>query len=188
VPLDALANQLVLPILGLLVERPSHPYELTARLNERYRAVTVQRSSVTTLVTSLSAAGLVRAQPRRRVGKRPARRAYELTDAGLREFRTRVAAQLGQAPAASARFTLALAYVGILSRARATEVLRGRLAALRLERAAIPPLPRGMPEVHMVEGAYWTAILDTEIQWIDALVRRIATRDIAWPLEAGKGY
>ena len=57
-PLDALANRLVLPLLGLLVERPAHPYELTARLNERYRFLTVQRSSVTTLVKSLAAAGL----------------------------------------------------------------------------------------------------------------------------------
>src|SRR3954470_20598168 len=186
-PLDALANRLVLPILGLLVERPAHPYELTARLNERYRFFTVQRSSVTTLVKSLAVADLIRAQRPQRVGKRPARRAYELTDAGLREFRTRVTAQLEQAPAASSRFTLALAYLGILSRPNATAVLRRRLAALRLERAAIPPLPRGRTEVHMIEVAYWKTVLDSEIRWLDTLVRRIATRDIAWPLESGRG-
>ena len=186
-PLDALANPLVLPLLGLLVESPAHPYELTARLNERYRFLTVQRSSVTTLVKSLAAAGLIRAQRQQRVGKRPARRAYELTDPGLDEFRARVTAQLEQAPAASSRFTLALAYIGILSRTEATAVLRRRLAALRLERAAMPPLPRGMTEVHMIEVAYWRTVLDCEIGWLDALVRRIATRDIAWPLESRKG-
>jgi len=186
-PLDALANRLVLPLLGLLVERPAHPYELTARLNERYRFLAVQRSSVTTLVKSLSAADLIRAQRLQRVGKHPARRAYELTDAGLREFRSRVMAQLEQAPAASSRFTLALAYIGILSRADATTVLRHRLAALRLERAAIPPLPRSRTEVHMIEVAYWRTVLDSEIRWLDTLVRRIATGDIAWPLEPGRG-
>jgi len=187
VPLDALASRLVLPLLGLLVERPAHPYELTARLNERYRFLTVQRSSVTTLVKSLAAAGLIRAQRPQRVGKRPARRAYELTGAGLREFRARVSAHLEQAPAASSRFTLALAYIGILSRANATAVLQRRLVALRLERAAIPPLPRGRTEVHMIEVAYWKTVLDSEIGWLDALARRITTRDIAWPLESRKG-
>jgi DNA-binding PadR family transcriptional regulator len=187
VPLDALANRLVLPLLGLLVERPAHPYELTARLNERYRFLTVQRSSVTTLVKSLAAARLIRAQHLQRVGNRPARRAYEMTDAGLHEFRARVTVQLEQAPAASSRFTLALAYIGILSRATATAVLRRRLAGLRRERAAIPPLPRGRTEVHMIEVAYWKTVLETEIGWLDTLVGRIATRDLAWPLDSRKG-
>jgi DNA-binding PadR family transcriptional regulator len=170
-----------------LVERPAHPYELTARLNERYQFLTVQRSSVTTLVKSLAAAGLIRARRPQRVGRRPARQAYELTDAGLAEFRARVTMQVEQAPAASSRFTLALAYIGILSRRNATAVLRRRLAALRLERAAIPPLSRGTPEVHMIEAAYWKTVLETEIAWLDTLASRITTRDIAWPLDSGKG-
>jgi hypothetical protein len=121
------------------------------------------------------------------VGKRPARRTYELTDAGLHEFRARVTAQLEQAPPASSRFTLALAYIGILSRVNATAVLRRRLAALRRERVAIPTLLRGRTEVHMIEVAYWKTVLDAEIRWLDTLVRRIATCDIAWPLESRKG-
>jgi hypothetical protein len=35
-PLDALANPLVVPLLGLLLERPAHAYELTQRLAVRY--------------------------------------------------------------------------------------------------------------------------------------------------------
>lgn len=186
-PLDALANRLVLPLLGLLVEHPAHSYELTVRLNERYRFLAPQRSSVTTLVKSLAGAGLIRAQRLKRVGKRPARRAYELTDAGLREFRARITAQLEQAPAASSRFTLALAYIGILPRADATAVLGRRIEALRLELAAIPSLPPGLAEVHMIEVAYWKTVLQNESEWLDALVKRISTRDITWPLDSRKG-
>lgn len=183
-PLDALANRLVLPLLGLLVERPAHPYELTARLNERYRFLTAQRSTVTTLVKSLAGAGLVRPQRPRRVGNRPARRAYELTDAGVEAFRSRVSAQIEQAPAASSRFTIALAYIGILSRAEATAVLRRRVTSRRAELDAIPPLERGPTEVHMIEMDYWKTVLEAEIQWLDTLADRIASRDIAWPLES----
>jgi DNA-binding PadR family transcriptional regulator len=185
-PLAALANSLVLPLLGLLVERPAHPYELTSRLNDRYAQLSTQRSSVTTLVKSLAAAGLIRAQRQTRVGKRPRRRVYELTDAGVEDFRQRVAAQLEQAPAASTRFTLALAYVGILPRRQAATVLRERLLLRQRERDAIPPLPGGMPEVHMIEADYWKAVLATECEWLARFIDRITTGTIEWPLEAGK--
>ena len=185
-PLDALANRLVLPLLGVLVECPAHPYELAARLNERYPFLTTQRSSVTTLVNSLATAGLVRARRAKRVGKRPARRTYELTEAGLQDFRERVMAQVEAAPAASSRFTLALAYIGILSRAKAASVLGRRLMSRRRELDAIPPLSRGRAEVHMIEMDYWKAVLETEIDWLNTVIDRITSRDIDWPLESGR--
>jgi DNA-binding PadR family transcriptional regulator len=186
VPLDALANRLVLPFLGLLVERPAHPYELAARLNERYPFLSTRRSSVTTLAKSLVEAGLIRPQRAKRVGNRPARKAYELTEAGLEEFRARVTAQIEEAPAASARFTLGLAYIGILSRTKASAALRRRVVSRRAELDAIPTLHPDGIEVHMIEMAYWKAVLEAEIQWLSTFIDRIASRDIAWPLESRK--
>ena len=185
-PLDALANRLVLPLLGLLVERPAHPYELATRLNDRYRFLSTQRSSVTTLAKSLAEAGLIRPQRSKRVGNRPARKAYELTDAGLKEFRARVTAHIEKAPAASARFTLGLAYIGILSRTKAAAALRRRVVSRRAELDAIPTLHPGGIEVHMIEMAYWKAVLEAEIQWLSTFIDRITSRDIAWPLESRK--
>jgi hypothetical protein len=39
----------------------------------------------------------------------------------------------------------------------------------------------------MIEVAYWKTVLETEIGWLDTLVGRIATRDLAWPLDSRKG-
>jgi len=186
VPLDALANRLVLPLLGLLVERPAHPYELATRLNDRYRFLSTQRSSVTTLAKSLVEAGLIRPQRSKRVGNRPARTAYELTDAGMKEFRARVTTHIEEAPAASARFTLGLAYIGILSRTRAAAALRRRVVSRRAELEAIPTVYPGGIEVHMIEMAYWKAVLEAEIHWLSTFIDRITSRDIAWPIESGK--
>ena len=185
-PLDALANRLVLPLLGLLVERPSHPYELARRLNERYRFLSTQRSSVTTLAKSLVEAGLIRPRRSTRVGNRPARTAYELTDAGMKEFRACVTTHLEATPAASAAFALGLAYIGILSRTRAAASLRQRVVSRRAELDAIPTLHPGGIEVHMIEMAYWKAVLETEIQWLSTFIDRITSGDIAWPLESRK--
>jgi len=186
VPVDALANRLVLPLLGLLVEQPAHAYELAQRLNDRYRFLDAQRSSVSTLLKSLADAGLIRSRRPRRVGNRPTRTAYELTPAGLQDFRARVTAQVEQAPAASSHFTLGLAYIGILSRTAAAAALRRRALFLEQELGGIPPLNRGRTEVHMIEMDYWKAVLETEIGWIATFIERIASRDIVWPLESGK--
>jgi DNA-binding PadR family transcriptional regulator len=186
VPRDALANRLVLPLLGLLVERPAHPYELTARLNERYPFLATTRSSVTTLAKSLAEAGLIRPQRSKRVRNRPARTAYALTDTGLNEFRARVTTHLDDAPAASEQFKLGLAYVGILSRTKAAAALRRRVVARREELDAIPVVQPGGIEVHMIEMAYWKAVVEAEIRWLTSFIDRITSGDIEWPLESRK--
>ncbi|MEK8107200.1 PadR family transcriptional regulator [Micromonospora sp. M12] len=79
-------------MLGLLVEQPAHAYDLTTRLRERYGYLSVTRSTVTSLLKALEKAGLVSSRLPERVGKRPPRTAYELTTAGLADFRRKVAA------------------------------------------------------------------------------------------------
>ena len=128
-PLDALNNPLVLPLLGLLIEQPTHAYALTQRLAERYPHLEARRSSVTTLVGSLASAGLLSPQRPRRVGRRPPRVSYSLTEAGYAHVRTRITADLVSARPGSSRFTLALSYLGVLPRGAAADVLGRRLAA-----------------------------------------------------------
>jgi DNA-binding PadR family transcriptional regulator len=180
VPRDALDNPLVLPLLGLLIEQPAHPYDLTRRLGDRYRHLIVRRSSVTTLARSLAAAGLVRPQRRRRVAGRRARTAYELTDAGYALVRTRVADDLVSARAGSKTFILAISYVGVLPVRDAIDVLRRRLIGLRAELSAAS-ISHSLPEYQMLEVAYWRQLLRGEIGWVQALVDRLAAGAIDWP-------
>jgi hypothetical protein len=56
----------------------------------------------------------------------------------------------------------------------------------RAELDAIPARHPGVSEVHMVEMAYWKAVLEAEIRWLGTLIDRITRRDIAWPLESRK--
>jgi DNA-binding PadR family transcriptional regulator len=179
-PLDALSNPLVLPLLGLLVEQPSHAYELTLRLAQRYAHVPVRRSSVTTLARRLSASGLIRPQRRRRVDRRPARVAYELTQAGYDLVRERVAADVMAAPAGSTRFVTAVAYLGMLPRQAAARVLRARLEARRSENAVLAAAP-SLPEFQMLEVSYWRAVVHAEVTWLDGLARRLESGSIDWP-------
>ncbi|RKN15790.1 PadR family transcriptional regulator [Micromonospora musae] len=180
-PLDATRNSLVLPMLGLLVEQPAHAYDLTRRLHERYAQVSVTRSTVTSLLKALDRAGLLSARPAERSGNRPPRTTYELTEAGVAEFRQRVEAGLRDTAVASLDFVMAVAYVAILPADLAASVLEERADRLDHELAALRAEPHGVLEVHMLEVAYWRAVVAAEVAWARTLVRRIRSHDIDWP-------
>jgi DNA-binding PadR family transcriptional regulator len=181
VPRDALDNPLVLPLLGLLIEQPGHPYDLSTRLADRYRHLDVRRSSVTTLAKSLAAAGLVRAHRRRRVGGRPTRTPYELTDTGYDYVRTKVSRDVVSARPGSKTFILAISYIGILPRGAATEALRRRLTALRSELTTVSAA-HSLPEYQMLEVSYLRHLLQTEIDWVQRLADRLVAGRIDWPV------
>ncbi|MBE1490751.1 PadR family transcriptional regulator [Plantactinospora soyae] len=183
-PLDASRNSLVLPILGLLVEQPAHGYDITTRLRERYGYLPVTRSTVTSLLKALEKAGLVSSRLPERVGNRPPRTAYELTAAGLADFRRKVAAGVRDTAAASVDFVMAVAYVGVLPIDQAASILLGRADRLDQELAVLSEPPDGdVPEVHMLEVAYWRTIVAAEVAWIRTLVRRIRSHEIGWPTQ-----
>src|SRR5690349_21128867 len=137
-PLDASRNSLVLPILGLLGERPAHAYDLATRLQERYAHLTATRSTVTTLLKSLHRDGLVAAREPGRVGNRPPRTEYELTTPGVNCFREKVESGLRDTPVASVDFALAVAYLGSLAADEAVALLSARADRLSLQQAALP--------------------------------------------------
>ena len=168
-------------MLGLLVEQPVHAYDLAARLAGRYPQVAVTRSSVTTLLKSLADAGLVRAREPERVGPRPARRVYELTDGGLGLFRERVEEGLREGVPASAGFVTALAYLGVLPRETAAQLLHERVERLRGELSELPEDLMGLPEIQMIEVAYWRTVVSNEITWLSGVVTRVGNGDLAWP-------
>ncbi|WIM97517.1 helix-turn-helix transcriptional regulator [Actinoplanes oblitus] len=180
-PLDASRNSLVLPILGLLGERPAHAYDLATRLRERYAHLTATRSTVTTLLKSLHRDGLVEAREPGRVGNRPPRTEYELTEPGRAGFRTRVETGLRDTPVASVDFALAVAHLGSLPAEQAAALLTARAERLAGERAALPAGAGDMTEVHSLEHGYWHGLVTAELAWIAALVERIRTAELAWP-------
>ncbi len=175
VPLDATRNDLVLPILGLLVERPAHAYEITDRLGARYAHLSIRRSSVATLFKSLTRSGLLRPGPPKRVANRPARTIYRLTRAGIALFRARVRERLMDAPAASRDFLTALAYLSVLPTDEAIGVLRARAERLRRQ---TPVIPHGLPEIRMIEVHYWLRVLATEVAWLTETAGRLASGDL----------
>ncbi|WP_166741572.1 helix-turn-helix transcriptional regulator [Cumulibacter soli] len=179
-PTNALHNKLTLPMLGLLLEQADHAYGLTSRLNDRYRHLSASRSSITTLAKSLAAAELVKPRAPERLGNRPPRTIYDLTEAGIEHMRQRVDQTIRIAPAMDVDFVTALAYIGLLSRKRAAEVLEARTRQIRQEIDGLSDIPTGLAELKMIEVDYWLRMLTSEAAWLKQLRERIESGHIDW--------
>ncbi|MGK5737874.1 PadR family transcriptional regulator [Micromonospora sp. URMC 103] len=183
-PLRATDNPLVLPLLGLLLERPRHQYALLADLRDRYRHLRVRTGSVYTLVRSLQDAGWIEPASGDSGSDASAPVAFRLTPAGTAEVRRRVVADIEDTdPANAARFVTALAYVGILDRPHAVAALTTRVEALRqradeLEQAIATA---GLPEVFMVEVAFFASQTRHDLAWIERFVAQVRDPAYEWP-------
>src|SRR5579859_2512626 len=120
-PKTALDNPLILPILGLLVERPRHPYAVFAELRQRYRYLPVRNATVYTLIETLKSARLIEA---RQAGEHEALR---VTSAGAAALAERVEREVRDGDLTGGpSYTAALAYLSIMPAPRAAEALRAR--------------------------------------------------------------
>ena len=180
VPTNALDSRLSLPTLGLLLEQADHPYGITLRLNDRYNHLRASRSSITTLAKSLADAHLVAPRAPERVGSRPPRTIYDLTEAGVTHMRHRIEEAIRAAPAMDADFVTALAYIGLLSKALAEDALTERSHRIQQEIADLSDRPTGLAEIKMIEVEYWLRMLASEATWLEQFRDRIESGHIEW--------
>ena len=79
----------------------------------------------------------------------------------------------------------AVAYLGLLDRARAADLLRRRAAGVReavagIEAGIAGAADAGLPELYVIEGGYALALRRAELAWLEDTARRIETGDLAW--------
>jgi len=178
VPTNALANPLVLPMLGLLAERPRHAYALFSELRERYAYLAVRNATVYTLLNTLAEAGWIGPAP----GEAD-RQAFQLTSDGRSALAQRVERELSDGALGDrTAFMTALAYLGILAPTAAATALRSRAERIDHERGRLArALEAAIPELHMIEAHFYRDQLDHEQAWLEATIRRIRSGALTWP-------
>jgi DNA-binding PadR family transcriptional regulator len=180
VPTSALANPLVLPILGLLAEQPRHAYGLFSELRSRYAYIDVRNSTVYTLLNTLVEAGWLRSEPRD-----ADRQTFQLTAAGRQALAERVKYEVQDGALGDrTAFMTALAYLGILAPTEAAAVLQRRVDRIHREEERLTSALNetgSIPELRMIETHYYRDQLDHERSWLDTIIRRIRSGSLAWP-------
>lgn len=183
-----MAKPLAIAVLGLLVERPMHPYEMCQVLTERHedRIVKVRIGSVYHVVEQLAEAGLVEATGTEREGNRPERTTYAITEPGRRALVTHVSALLREPANEYPAFLVALSEAHNLSRATVLELLRERDAHLQalvddIDIVIAGAHDRKVPEAYHLAAGFLRTQHVTERDWLRRLAERIENGDLPWP-------
>jgi DNA-binding PadR family transcriptional regulator len=187
-PRRALDNPLVLAILGLLLERPMHPYDLLMELRQRseHQAAVITRGSVYDIVAALATAGWVTETARLRQGNRPERTVYALTDPGREELVRRLDGEIRNPRRDFTPFLGAIAYLGALGPTGAVDALTERAQRLRDrttgdEQRLAEALGQGVPRLYVIEAEFAASLAHAELAWIDSTLEEIRTGGLTWP-------
>ena len=183
---DPVLTPLGVMVLALLSEGDMHPYEMARLLRARRddRIIPISNGTLYHTVSRLHGQGLLEEVGVDREGNRPERTTYAVTPAGTESVREWVRRELGGSRRRTA-FRVALAEAHNLERDEAVDLLTERLVLLRQELEAIGAgldgaATRDVPEQYLLEPNRHRLMLQAEIDWLDALIPRIATPDFAW--------
>jgi DNA-binding PadR family transcriptional regulator len=178
---------LAVSVLGLLNERPMHPYEMVQTLLERQedRLVKVRPGSLYHTVERLAAGALVSACGTERAGNRPERTRYAITPAGQSALTARIAEVLSAPVNEYPAFPPALSEAHNLNSTQVVELLTARVTALQqlideMDRA-VTSAREHVDEAYWLVADYLRAVYTTERDWIARTVERIESKDLPWP-------
>jgi DNA-binding PadR family transcriptional regulator len=179
-------SPLALAVLALLRERPMHPYEMASTLRERRKeaSIKLRYGSLYTVIKSLHDHDFIVARERVRIGRRPERTVFELTQAGAARLDEWMAELLAQPAKEYPRFEAALSLMPVLPPDRVAELLDARAQSLEhriaeVEEDMATAAQEGVAELFLIEGAYEAAMLRTEQSFVTLLAARIRGGDIA---------
>ncbi len=173
--------------LGLLVERPMHPYEMYQVLMQRHedRIVKVRPGTLYHAVARLAADGLVEPIGTERDGNRPERTTYAILPAGRDALKSRVEELLSTPVNEYPCFPQALDEAHNLPADSVTRLLERRLAHLQeqltaLETVVSKAVAKGVEPRFLIDAEYQQTLLNAEIKWVGQLCTDIASGALPW--------
>jgi len=181
-PRRRVPNPLALAVLGCLLERPMHPYEISTTLRTRGKeqSIKLNYGTLYSVVESLQKHGLIAPQATTRQGRRPERTVYEITDAGAAEFEEWLAELLSVPVRDFTSLEAGLSLMTGLPPEEVARLLEDRVVKLRFELGALDAAEQvsadmGLPELFTIETRYRHAILTAELAFVTDLAKRIRT-------------
>ena len=178
---------LAVAALGLLVERPMHPYEMYQLLVEREedRLLKVRPGSLYHAVDRLAGSGLVEPLATERSGNRPERTRFRITDDGRRVLTERLTEMLAHPAAEYPEFPLAISEAHNLPLEEVLACIRTRVKRLAADRGrfasrASDVEARAVPRRFWIDVGYQQAMREAEIAWLNHLDQELTTGALSW--------
>ena len=172
------ANLLALAVLGTVVERPMHPYEIASLIRARGKDddMDVKWGSLYTVVRNLAKHGFIEVVESQRDGARPERTIYRITEAGYAELRDWTHELVATASPEHPRFRAGLSVLAVLGPDEAASALRTRVTqlerAVAVHRAGLDAHD-DVPRLFLVEVEYELAMREAELAWVRGLLAEL---------------
>ncbi len=171
-------SPLGLAVLGSLIEKPRHPYEISTTLKERgkERSIKLNYGSLYSVVESLEKQGLIAEHEIVRDGRRPERTVYRITPEGEKELEDTISDMLGNPVKEFTQLEAALALAPTVSPDRFVGLLEQRVTKLaatldELEAEANQPEAALLPRLFWIEHEYHRAMVRAERDFVEAIVK-----------------
>lgn len=192
---DGTLPPLAILVLGLVAERPMHPYEMVQTTVDRQedRLVKFRPGTLYHTVDRLAGDGLIEVYEVRREGNRPERTVYAITESGRAALSDSLAAILERHPVEYPEFYLALSEAHGLPRDQVVDLLTVRVGRMRDELTAVidaeaTVAAAGKPEMFYLDVGCRIATLRAQIDWLDALIVRMRDHTLEWLDDPGSPY
>lgn len=181
-------SPLAFVVLATLAERPMHAYGLYRLLQERGKTEVVAvptRASLYPVLERLERSGLVAIHTTERDSRRPERTVYRVTEAGETVAGEWLRDYLASGSAERPGFTAALSFAMLGTPAEVADALETRRRRLTEERAAVLDGLRagdelGLPELFQLDERYRVAVLDTDLNHVEGLLRILRSGELTW--------
>lgn len=174
------ANLLALAVLGTVVQKPMHPYEIASVLRARGKDndLEIKWGSLYTVVRNLAKHGFLEVVDSTREGARPERTIYAITAAGRDELVDWTRELVSTPQPDHPPFKAGLSMLAALSPDDAARALEQRLAALasgiaELRAALDADQADGIPRLFLVESEYELALRTAEADWVRGLLAEL---------------
>ncbi len=181
-------SAMAIAALGLLADRPRHPYEMYQLLLDREedRVLKVRPGTLYHTVDRLARDGLVRPVCTEREGNRPERTTFAITTDGRAALTRRIAEMLAVPPKEYPQFPLAISEAHNLPIDEVADCLRTRLRALRAAQRDVDERLRSrgaerIPRRFRLDIDFDRAVRDAEIRWVQAVLDDLESGILPWP-------
>ncbi|HEV2661311.1 MAG TPA: PadR family transcriptional regulator [Ktedonobacteraceae bacterium] len=176
-----------LAVLGLLYERPMHPYLMQQLIKERGKEKVInmeRRASLYQTISQLQQAGLIRVRETVREERRPERTVYELTDEGSQTLQNWLREALSTPAKEFPEFPAAISFLPLLSMDDVRQQLETRAGTLvgmmRQIEETLRTSSSYVPRLFLLEDEYLLVTLEAELRWVQSLVDDLRTGRLTW--------
>ena len=159
-------------LLGILLSHDVHGYELSEMLKHNLGTpIAMKKSNAYRLLNAMEKDGLI-THAEEQAGNRPLRRVYSITEAGEKEFKRLLRANIAAYAEPEFPSMVGIDFISLLPNDEAIQLLQKRLGIVEKKEQAFAELSEEITEAHQT-SAYLKRFYTQEVEWLREFISHL---------------